>query len=159
MFKPQDSAPNHVLMKHRNFYFALCILLMAACSMVPSHATVDDALSFSLEAADPYVREGFAVREDYWGGDLAVKEAKTLPHQLFKGLEYWFWLGTDIESAKVSVHIYDKEGNLAEVEHFQKGHLAGARILPKRTGTFYIVVTIEASPEERTPWGLAYGYR
>ena len=31
-------------------------------------------LSFALEAADPYVKEGFTVREDYWGGDLAGEE-------------------------------------------------------------------------------------
>ena len=35
-------------------------------------ASVDDAQSFALQAAEPYVREGFQVREDYWGGDLAA---------------------------------------------------------------------------------------
>ncbi len=125
----------------------------------PLAATVDDALSFALEAAEPYVREGFTVREDYWGGDLGVKESKTLPHQLFKGLEYWFWLGTDVDNSKLTVHIYDRDGKLAEVEHFRRGNLAGARIVPTKTGTYYIVVTVEASREERTAWGLAYGYR
>ena len=39
-----------------------------------ARASVDDAQSFALQAAEPYVKEGFQVREDYWGGDLGVGE-------------------------------------------------------------------------------------
>src|SRR5581483_1265839 len=56
-------------------------------------ASVDDAQSFALEAAAPYVKEGFQVREDYWGGDLGSGEKKAVRQQLFKGNEYWFWMG------------------------------------------------------------------
>ena len=63
-------------------------------------------------AAEPYVKEGFQVREDYWGGDLGVGEKKAVRQQLFKGNEYWFWMGTEVEQAKVSVHIYDDDGKL-----------------------------------------------
>lgn len=122
-------------------------------------ATVDDALSFSLEAADPYLREGFTAREDFWGGDLPVKERKTIVHQLFKGNEYWFWMGTDAPRAVISVHVYDSEGNLAEVEHWQKPHFAAARVVPKKSGSYYLVVEIEKSDQERTHWGLTYGFR
>ena len=122
-------------------------------------ATIDDALSFALEAADPYVKEGFTVREDYWGGDLPVKQSKAIVHQLFKGNEYWFWMGTDTANAKISVHIYDSEGNLAEVAAWQKPHKAAARIVPKKTGSYYLIVEVEKSPEERTHWSLAYGFR
>lgn len=122
-------------------------------------ATIDDALSFALEAADPYLKEGFTAREDYWGGDLPVKEPKTIVHQLFKGNEYWFWMGSDLGSAVISVHIYDSEGNLAEVQSWQKPHFAAARVVPKKSGSYYLVVEIEKSPEERTPWALAYGFR
>ena len=73
--------------------------------------SVDDAQSFALQAAEPYVKEGFQVREDYWGGDLGAGEKKAVRQQLFKGNEYWFWLGTEVEAAKVSVHVYDSEGN------------------------------------------------
>jgi len=136
-----------------SIFAALAVLLL------PVHASVDDALSYALEAAQPYVKEGFTVREDYWGGDMAVKQAKAITHQLFKGNEYWFWLGTDEKSAKVSVHIYDSDGNLSEVEYKQKGQMAMARIIPKRTGTYYLIVEIEKSSKERTHWGMAYGFR
>src|SRR5213083_3547351 len=96
----------------RQFAFILAIvpLILGAAAI----ASVDDAQSFALQAAEPYVREGFQVREDYWGGDLAAGEKKAVRQQLFKGNEYWFWLGTEVETAKVSVHVYDAEGKLAE---------------------------------------------
>ena len=134
-------------------------IFCAALAATPARATVDDALSFALEAADPYVKEGFTVREDYWGGDLPVKQTKAIVHQLFKGNTYWFWMGTEEKAAKISVHIYDSEGNIAEVEAWQKPHFAAARVVPKKTGSYYLIVEIEKSPLERTSWSLAYGFR
>lgn len=137
------------------FLLAASLALLA----VPARATIDDALSFALEAADPYVKEGFTVREDYWGGDLPVKQTKAIVHQLFKGNEYWFWMGTDTKKAKISIHVYDSDGNLAEAEAWSKETKAGARVMPKKTGTYYLIVEIEKSPEDRTTWSLAYGFR
>lgn len=140
-------------------------LLAAAAVLLPvrTYATIDDSLSLALEAADPFVKAGFSVREDYWGGDLPVKTTKAIVHQLFKGNEYWFWMGTDIKASKISVHVYDSEGNLAEVEAWQKplkdGQSAAARVVPKKTGSYYLIVEVEKSPEERTHWALAYGFK
>jgi hypothetical protein len=125
----------------------------------PARGTIDDALSFALEAAQAAVKEGFTVREEFWGGDLPSGQPKPIAHQLFKGNEYWFWMGTDIKGAKISVHIYDSAGKLAEDEFWQKGQKAAARIKPKRTGTYYLLVEVEKSTEERTVWSLAYGFR
>lgn len=138
-----------------------CFALVFVCLLrLPLSATIDDALSFALEAATPYVKAGYTVREDYWGGDLPVKQKKAIVHQLFKGNEYWFWLGTDTEGARISVHIYDSEGKLAEAESWSnKPHMAAARIVPKATGSYYLIVEIHRSPEERTRWALAYGFR
>ena len=37
-----------------------------------------------------------------------------------RGNDYHFYLTTDVKGAKVSVHIYDKDGNLAEDRAWQK---------------------------------------
>ena len=125
-----------------------------------SFASVDDAQSFALQAAEPYVKQGFQVREDYWGGDLASGEKKAVRQQLFKGNEYWFWLGTEVDRAKVSVHIYDSDGKLAEEsDSWEKGHFAAAHVIPKTPGSYFIIVSVEESPEERTHWALVYGFR
>jgi hypothetical protein len=123
-------------------------------------ASVDDAQSFALQAAEPYVKQGFQVREDYWGGDLGTGEKKAVRQQLFKGNEYWFWLGTEVDKAKVSVHIYDSDGKLAEEpDSWEKGHFAAAHVIPKTTGSYFVIVSVEQSPEERTHWALVYGFR
>lgn len=136
-------------------------LIALSLLLSPSHgySSIDDALAFALEAATPYVKDGFTVREDYWGGDLPVKTTKAIVHQLFKGNEYWFWMGTDEKNAKISVHVYDSDGNLVEVEAWQKPHFAAARVQPKKTGSYYLIVEIEKSPQERTTWALAYGFK
>lgn len=124
-------------------------------------ATVDDALSFAYEAATPYVQKGFTFREDAWGGDLGVGEQKAVSAQLFKGNDYWFCLGTDVDPDKVqlSVHIYDDQGKLVESKDWQKGRFAGASVTPKASGTYYAIVTVIKSPIERTHWALVYGYQ
>jgi hypothetical protein len=143
-----------VLLRSGSLLAAVIVMQRAAC------ASVDDAQSFALQAAEPYVKQGFQVREDYWGGDLASGEKKAVRQQLFKGNEYWFWLGTEVDRAKVSVHIYDSDGKLAEEpDSWEKGHFAAAHVVPKTTGSYFVIVSVEESPEERTHWALVYGFR
>jgi hypothetical protein len=142
--------------------FRLPIYLSAILALLStaSSGSVDDAHSFALQAAEPYVKEGYQVREDYWGGDLGSGEKKAVRQQLFKGNDYWFWMGSEVEQAKISVHVYDSDGKLAEQpDGWQKGHFAGAHVIPKRTGSYFVIVEIEQSPEERTHWALVYGFR
>ena len=117
------------------------------------------ARTFAVLAAEPYVKQGFHVREEYWPGDLAPGERKAIRQQLFKGNEYWFWLGTEVDHAKVSVHIYDSDGKLAEQDSWAKDHLAAAHIIPKATSTYFIIVSVEESPAAHTHWALGYGFR
>ena len=143
-----------VLLRSSSLLVAVMVMQRAACG------SVDDAQSFALQAAEPYVKQGFQVREDYWGGDLASGEKKAVRQQLFKGNEYWFWLGTEVDRAKVSVHIYDSDGKLAEEpDSWEKGHFAAAHVIPKTTGSYFVIVSVEESPEDRTHWALVYGFR
>jgi hypothetical protein len=68
---------------------------------------------------------------------------KAVRQQLFKGNEYWFWLGTEVDRAKVSVHIYDSDGKLAEEpDSWEKGHFAAAHVVPKTTGSYFVIVSV-----------------
>ena len=140
--------------------------LLAATFVLPSaiFAQVDPttvyARAWAVLAAEPYVEQGFQVREDYWPGDLASGKRKAIRQQLFKGNEYWFWLGTEVDHAKVSVHIYNSDGKLAEQpDSWAKDHFAAAHIIPKTTGSYFIIVSVEKSPAAHTHWALAYGFR
>lgn len=134
-------------------------LALFALALAPALAYVNDALSFAHEAAIPYVKRGFTVREDAWGGDLGVGDQQAVTAQLFKGNEYWFCLGTEVRGAVVTLHVYDSQGKLAEAESWQRGRFAGARVVPAKTGTYYAVITVEKSPEERTGWAVVYAYK
>lgn len=142
-------------MKNRLLLAALALLVLPASLK----ATVDDALSFAYEAATPYVKEGYTFREDAWGGDLGLGDQKAVTAQLFRGNEYWFCLGTDTDGATVTVNVYDSNGKIAGVKAWQKGRFAGVMVNPKQTGTFYAIVEVKKSPQERTTWALVYGYR
>jgi hypothetical protein len=122
-------------------------------------SSFDEALSFALEAADPYEKQGFVPRQDYWDGQLPIGGTHAIVHQLFKGNEYWFWLGTDTPHAQISVHIYDRQGRLVDAEHWQRTMMASARVVPQQTGEYYVLVRIEASPVPLTRWSMAYGFR
>ncbi len=119
----------------------------------------DEAFNAALAAADPYVKAGFALRDHYWAGDMSMKKAKAIVYQLFEGTEYWFWMGTDSANAKISIHIFDPEGNVAESESWQTGNAAGAHVLTKTTAKYYLLVEVEKSDEVRTEWALTYGYK
>ena len=140
--------------------------VLAAIVVLPPaiFASVDTttvyARAFALLAAEPYVKQGFQIREDYWAGELAAGERKAVRQQLFKGNEYWFCLGTEVDRAKVSVHIYDSDGHPAEQpDSWAKSHLAAAHIIPKTTGSYFIIVSVEQSPAAHTHWALVYGFR
>jgi hypothetical protein len=134
---------------------ALTFLVIAPAS----HAVVDDSQSFALEAAAPYVEKGFTVREEHWSGTIPTNKKSTITQQLFKGNEYWFWLASDVGKAVLNIHVYDAKGNLVDEEAWAKGNKAGVRIVPKSSGTYYVVFIVESSPEKRTRWSIAYGFK
>ncbi len=37
--------------------------------------------------------------------------------------------------------------------------MAGAEVICKKTGTYFLIVKVEKSPDERTDWGLVYSYK
>jgi hypothetical protein len=138
----------------------LCLLFAVLLAAAPSAlAVVDDAHSFALEAATPYVKEGYAVREEYWAGWLAKGKQSSIQHQLFGGNDYWFWIASDEEAAKLSIHVYDSKGNLVDTQVWTKGNVAGVRVQPKRAGTYYIVFEVDETKLKRTHWAVAYGYK
>ena len=134
---------------------ALILLLVAPAAW----AYVDDALSSAYEAANPYAQRGWIIREDAWGGDLGSGDKKAVTAQLFRGNSYMFFLATDVDGASLRVNIYDAEGNLAEAKSWQRGRFAYAEIKPRSTGTYYAIVEIISSPEDRTGWALVYGFQ
>lgn len=122
-------------------------------------ATVDDAHGFAMEAADPFVQQGFIVREDYWHGEVKSGQELMVRHQLFKGNEYAFWLGTSNDGCKFKLRVLDEAGKPIHIEDKAEEHFTTIRVNPPRTGTYTVVFSIASPTEKSVFWALAYGYR
>ena len=136
------------------------LVILGLCALLsPVDATIDDAITCALQTMETYAKQGYIVRDDQWGGDLGVREQKAIPFTLFKGNDYWFCMGTDVDGARLAIHVYDSKGKLTENDAWQKGRFAAARVLAPATGTYYIIVEVTNSPKERTTWAMVYGYK
>lgn len=139
--------------------FRLLLILLTAVALPVALAYVDDAHSRAMEAATAYVKQGYLVRQEYWAGSLPARQPSVVKHQLYKGNSYWFWLGSDEDSAQVTVHVYDSGGKLVDAESWQRGNMAAVKVVPKKTDTYLIVFSIEQSRARKNRWALAYGYK
>ncbi|HUF61656.1 MAG TPA: hypothetical protein VMN36_06240 [Verrucomicrobiales bacterium] len=137
---------------------AACFLAMGT----PGAAMVHDGRSYAIEAAIPELdrkQNPFTLRHTWWNGELEPGKSRVIRHQLFKGNEYWFWAGCSELSAKIVIHIYDSEGKRVEAESWKRGHVAGARIVPSRTASYLIRVTLREAEDPPAEWAVIYGFR
>jgi hypothetical protein len=123
------------------------------------HATVDEAHDYAMQAADPFVKEGFTVREDYWNGEVENAQKLAVRHQLFKGNEYAFWLGTAVDGAELELAVYDVKGQPVHMELKSGKNFCSVRVNPPKTGTYTVVFSVKGKKEKGVTWALAYGYR
>jgi hypothetical protein len=138
---------------------ATVVLLSLLCPQT-LHAVVDDAHSAAMELASPQAEKGFRVREEYWKGESKNAETKQIRHQLFKGNEYWFWLGVDSAlDVQFDIQIYDSTGKAVQAEVVKNKLACGARVLPGKTGSYVIIFTLRTTTPDAVPWAVAYGYR
>jgi hypothetical protein len=139
--------------------FALLLTAFFCCAVLPVRAVVDDSHSAAMEAAVPAVKAGFKIRQEYWNGTLKSGEQKIVKQQLFKGNEYWFFLGTDSDDVTLKVDIYDRKGTKINVETKLSSNAAAVRVLAPATGTYIVTFSLTTKDGESIPWALAYGYR
>lgn len=142
---------------HRAAALLTAVALLASTPLC--HATIDDAHSFAMEAAMPFVEQGFIVREDYWNGEVKSGQMLMVRHQMFKGNEYAFWLGTSQEDISFELKVLDEKGDEIELDFKSKGMYSTVRVNPPKTGTYSVVFSLTSKKEKSVYWALAYGYR
>ena len=133
--------------------------VMLAAAAPPAMAVVDDAHSTALEAAVDAVKQGFKIRQEYWKGSLVSGEQKMVKHQLFKGSEVWFWLGTSTENVKLEIDIYDAKGVKVASEKKNTKDCAAIKLTAPKTGTYLVVFKMTGKPKEEIDWALVYGWK
>lgn len=137
----------------------LLITLLSLAGFGILWATVDEAHDFAMEAATPFVNQGFTVREDYWNGEVQSGQQLAIRHQLFKGNEYAFWLGTANPDCELELAVYDEKNQPVHMELKADKHSCSIRVNPPKTGTYTIIFSVKSKKERGVTWALAYGYR
>lgn len=135
---------------------AACVMMLGATFV---YATVDEAHDFAMEAATPFVEKGFIVREDYWNGEVKSGQKLQITHQLFKGNEYAFWLGTSQEGVSLDMKVYDEKNQPVQIDSKTDKYFMSVRVNPPKTGTYKIVFELKSKTDAGVLWALAYGYR
>jgi len=136
---------------------ACAALALSVASLV--YATVDEAHDFTMEAAMPFVEQGFIVREDYWNGEVKSGQKLMITHQLFKGNEYAFWLGTSQEGVTLDMKVFDEKNQPVQIKATSDKFFMSVRVNPPKTGTYRIVFDLKSKKDAGVLWALSYGYR
>lgn len=140
-------------------FLRVTALAVLASIALPALATVDDAHSFAMEGAMPFVEQGFIVREEYWNGEVKSGQKLMIKHQMFKGNEYAFWLGTANNDVAFELKVYDEKGKEITIDGKSGKMFASMRVNPPKTGTYTIIFSLTSKKEKGLYWALAYGYR
>ncbi len=138
----------------------IILLLTLACTAPVARAVVDDAYSTALEAAIETVKKGFKLRQEYWKGAVTSGTQKIVKHQVFKGSEVWFWLGTASEAElKLEIEAFDAKGNKITLEKKSGRGWAAIRLKPEKTGSCVVTFKITGKDKEEIPWALVYAWK
>ncbi len=127
------------------------------------HPQAEGCYNQALAALAPFTKQRFELRDKVWDGDLSLDEGKAVACQLFKGNDYCFCVGTDAKGAKLSLQLYDHDGLPTEAEQTAQTLPAGANATAwlrcRQTGTYFVIVKLEAAAQEKVPWGMISAYR
>ncbi len=109
-------------------------------------------------SAEELVEQGYTVRGDSWSGEALAGGRVGIRHQLFKGNEYVFTLGTAVP-VRFQLAVFTKNREPVHGEVTSGSQIASVRVNPPATGTYLIVFALVSEEEERIPWSLVYAYR
>src|SRR6186997_2547779 len=121
-------------MSSRPLKIALLCAALLFTATGGARATVDEAHDYAMEAATPFVNQGFTVREDYWNGEVESGQQLAIRHQLFKGNEYAFWLGTANPDCELELAVFDDKNQPVHMEKKSDKHSCSVRVNPPKTG-------------------------
>jgi hypothetical protein len=146
-----------------------CALCCTYALFSPSIALEEDARYEALDLASSKKKE-YKLREDFWSGTCKPGEKKLVKTQLFKGNEYWFWLGSDEDNVDISFDLYDAAGKKVTQESTAAIAASGVKVTPTKTGTYLAVFTISLKPDPpgkkstaekpaKIWWSIVYGWK
>lgn len=143
----------HFTHQLRRILFALALSVA-----LPANAIVDDAQSFALEAATPWVEKGVEIRYDYARGTTTSGRKVRVSYQVFKGNRYWFFAGGSEDGVKFEMTVKDPEGKTVSGDFSKGNNSATYHFTAPRTMLVSIELIGTTSPGLPFDWAVVYGY-
>ena len=152
-----------ILRTARTLFAIAFVMVMAAVKLGAATETQPTPGESYPGVFEPDAKAGYVLRQEGWNGALPVGDKTPIRQQLFKNNDYRFYVWTDVKGAKVSVHVYDQDGNLVDGRTAEKAngesHFAEVDVRPESTGSYYLIVKVEQSSLKSTVWQMAYAYK
>ena len=122
-------------------------------------AFVDDAQSFALEAATPWVGKGVELRREYARGQIDQGGVARVRYQVFKGNKYWLFVGGNLDKAQMGVTVRDPDGVLIDGKEKRGNNAVTFHFTAARTMLLTIEVTGTAAEAGPLQWAVVYGFQ
>jgi hypothetical protein len=139
-------------------WLAACGALTCPAEAAPAPAGKTVAREQARLTAEALVEQGYTLRGDSWSGEALAGGRVGIRHQLFRGNEYVFTLGTAVP-ADIQLAIFTSNREPVPTEVTAGEQTASVRFNPPATATYLIVFTLVSREHERIPWSLVYAYR
>ncbi len=119
----------------------------------------DSALSRSkaLDLAGAFANDGYKVRDGFWSGTLEKGKPQFLEVNLFAGNEYWFSAAAAGAARKITVSVFDTNGQPIDSETYEDGPSAAAGLIPETSGPRILRVLLTEG--EKADFTLVYSYK
>jgi uncharacterized protein YfiM (DUF2279 family) len=115
-----------------------------------------DARKVALDLAGAFSNDGFKIRDGHWTGQAKANEPAVVAVNLYAGNQYWFSVGAN-QAKKVSVHVYDENGQPMTAEAYEDDEKAAAGFSPTVSGQYFVSIT-PAEGDSGT-FCLVYSYK
>lgn len=140
----------------------LCIAVLAALTLAtrPAVAATDDevnARQVTFHLAGAFSNDGFKLRDGYLAGPIRPKENIFVQVNLYAGNQYWFCAGATDKAKKLSVTVFDENGQPVQAEAYQDGVKAAAGFSPTISGAY--IVRIQETEGEPATYCFLYSYK
>lgn len=101
-----------------------------------------EARKGALDLAGAFSNDGFKMRDGHWCGTIKPHEHALIAVNLYAGNQYWFSVGANGASRKLSVNVYDETGKQVSTEGYSSGEKAAAGFSPTSSGQYYVMVAL-----------------
>ena len=115
-----------------------------------------EARRVALDLAGAFSNEGFKIRDGYWAGPAKAEAPAVVAVNLYAGNQYWFSVGAH-QAKKVSVRVYDENGQPMNAEGYEDEEKAAAGFSPTTSGQYF--VSIAPSEGDGGIFCLVYSYK